>query len=150
MSKLICCASALALATLAGVAVSPAAPQRQTKAAGEKVVINITAGGAKAKYVKEGEKEQKPVVVTVGQTVVWKNTDDDTHTATHKPKEGGKALFDTGEIDGGKSKEVVFDQKLFEAAGGKAGGQVELDYRCTLHPRMRASIVLKSAPGGKR
>jgi plastocyanin len=113
------------------------------------IVILIT---AEMKYIKEGDKVQKPITVKVGETVVWKNTDPcEAHTATSKLKKDGKPVFDTGDIAAGKSAKIVFDRKLFESLGGKAGGQVEIDYLCTIHPaKGRAKIILKSAEAKRK
>jgi plastocyanin len=113
------------------------------KPAGDTIVILMDDEG---QYIKEGDKKQVDVVVKVGQTVVWKNLDaEDAHTATHKPSKDAKPLFDTGKIEPKKSAKVVFDQKLFESAGGKPGGEVKLDYVCIYHKNMKSSIILKSA-----
>jgi plastocyanin len=109
------------------------------------VVINITGKGGKSKFIKESDEEQKPVVVLVGQTVRWQNKSDVTHTATEGKPGTDKYLFDTDDIKKGKSAEVRFDQKLFERAGGKPGGEIKLDYRCLPHEdSMQATLILKS------
>jgi plastocyanin len=132
----------LVLASVSWAALLVAGENAGQAKGGDTIVILID---AKMRYIKEGDKEQKPVTVKVGQTVVWKNTDAcDTHTATSVAKKDGKPIFDTDDIESGKSAKIVFDQKLFEAAGGKAGGQVELPYVCTYHKQGKSSIILKA------
>ena len=106
------------------------------------VIIEIT---KQKKYVKKGDDAQKDVEVTVGQSVRWVNKHDETHTATCKLKgKDDKPLFDTGDLDEGKSsKDVVFDQKTYEAAGGKDGKPVTLPYYCVYHASMKSNIILK-------
>jgi plastocyanin len=110
------------------------------------VVINITPGGDKAQYIQEGETKQKPVTVVVGQNVRWVNKDQVSHTATSTMTVKSKALFETGYLDDGtSSKDILFDQALFQAAGGKPGGSVTLEYFCRVHRlTMRSSIILKA------
>jgi plastocyanin len=137
----------IALLSLSCAALLLAGDNPAGKQAGDTVVINID---DEMQYIKQGEKKQNPVVVKVGQTVVWQNKDElDEHTATHKVEKGGKPLFDTGKIPPGKSAKVVFDQKLYDSAGGKPGGEVKLDYICTLHKEGKAVIVLKAADAKK-
>jgi plastocyanin len=122
---------------------------KTTKEAADVIVITITPTSA-GKYIKEGDKAQKPVIVKIGQTVIWKNTDlDMEHTATSVLKKDGKPVFDTGAIDTGKMAKIIFDQKLFENAGGKAGEEITLEYVCTDHKRMKSTIILR-APEDKK
>src|SRR5262245_61550195 len=130
------------LAALGAFIFAPALAAEDSKDAA--VVIHID---KKMRYIKEGDTEQKPVTVTVGQAVVWKNLDESAaHTATSRLKGmDGKPLFDTGKIEGGKSAKVVLDIKIYEAAGGKGGAKVELEYHCTLHPRGKSKLLLVPA-----
>ena len=98
------------------------------------IVINITGPGAGAKYIKDGDAEEKEVIVKVGQTVRWVNKGTVSHTATSFLKAENKPVFDTDVIDADDSADVKFDGALFTKAGGKAGGEVELKYFCRRHP----------------
>ena len=135
-----CAAMALALAAFASA-------EDKKKDAAKEVVINIVEDGPKAKYVKEGEKEQKDVTVTVGQKVTWKNKGDLPHTATSKTKgDDNKPVFDTAKIDVGGSKSITFDEELYKKLGGKDGKDVEAVYFCKFHgeANMKSKIVLKA------
>jgi plastocyanin len=112
---------------------------------GDSIVIIIDAD---MKYIKEGDKESKPVTVMVGQTVTWINKHSKVHDATSaKTKDGkddGEPIFETDPIKPGKSASYKFDQKVFEAFGGKKGGEVTIDYICSIHPDMKGKLILKS------
>jgi plastocyanin len=110
------------------------------------VLINIKKG----KYCKEGEDKQNPVTIFVGQSVVWKNLDPNSHTATSSKNGGdGKPLFDTGALNKKKpaSDPIRLDEKLYKGLGGD-GGEVKVDYYCTIHgaDNMKSHIILKPAP----
>src|SRR5438045_515822 len=127
---------ALALLTLAVLAAAPAAPagdKDKPKQDPNEVLIVITGPGGDAKYIKDGDKEQKDVVVTVGQKVTWRNDGNKAHTATSTKQVGGKPLFNTDTLKAKESKTITFDQKLFDDAGGTAGGEVKLEYFCQIH-----------------
>lgn len=64
--------------------------------------------------------------VRVGDTVTFANEDDAAHTAT--ADEGDPVAFDTGDIPGGSSKEVTFDE---------AG---EYAYSCSIHEYMKGTV----------
>jgi plastocyanin len=70
-----------------------------------------------------------PVTVNVGDTVRWTNNDAVAHTATGSG-------FNTGSIAAGASKSVTFN-----SAGTFA-------YRCTIHPSMTGTVVVKATSGG--
>src|SRR5438105_1216288 len=121
--KLTCAllAPLLALAMLAVARTTCAEDAKQANKAGAAVMIEIHKKG-KFVYIRQGDTEQKPVEVVVGQSVVWKNQTPAKHTATcDKKGPDGKPLFDTGAIQkkGGKGDAVtvLFDEKLFKAAG---------------------------------
>ena len=137
------------LSTVLGtISIFAAAAADNKKAADDAVVIHIVSADDTWKYVKQGDDEQKPVTLFVGQTVRWQNDDEDMeHTATSKLKgKDGKRIFDTKKINSKRSKEIVFDEALFKSAGGQPGGEVKLEYYCSFHPRqMSSAIVLKSA-----
>ena len=132
------------------------AEEKKENADKDGVVIHIVASDDDTwNYIRKGDDEQKPAIVLVGQTVRWQNDDEDMdHTATSKLKgKDGKPFFDTKKIESKKSKEIVFDEALFKAAGGKPGGEVKIEYFCSYHPRqMTGVIILKSsadAPAGR-
>lgn len=133
---------ACALAFLFLTAALPAQDKNGGQGEAKPITINIQ----EYKYIKEGDTEQKPVVVKVGQTVIWKNSDEVKHTATSKTEKDGKPLFDTGKIAADKTAKIIFDQKLFAAFGGKAGGEVTVEYYCIPHkPNMKSSIIFQAA-----
>ena len=70
-----------------------------------------------------------PVTINVGDTVRWTNNDAVAHTATGSG-------FNTGAISSGSSKSVTFN-----SAGTYA-------YRCTIHPSMTGTVVVKATGGG--
>jgi plastocyanin len=112
------------------------------------LVIHITGPGSTAKYILEGSNQPEPVHVRVGQTVLWKNDAQTTttHTASSKKRDAaGNRLFDTGNIGVGAQKEIPITQAIFTAAGGTAGGSVELEYICKLHgeQNMHASLIVE-------
>ncbi len=72
-----------------------------------------------------------PVNVGVGDTVTWTNEDSEPHTAT-----ANNASFDTGTLDQGESGSHTFN---------KAG---TFKYTCTIHPDMKASVVVGGGGGG--
>ena len=111
------------------------------------IVINIKGPGQNGKYIKEGDASQLPVTVMVGQTVRFNNLGTTTHNATSDKKDAaGAPLFKTGNLAVGAKADVVFDAALFAAAGGAAGGSVDLPYKCTIHPAtMKSLIVLTDA-----
>lgn len=123
--------------------------KEKKKEQAKEVVIHIKHPGAQAKYIKEGDTEQKDVTVVVGQKVTWKNaTGNAPHTATSKLKVEDEALFDTKKLNGGDNKTVDFDEALYKKAGGKDGNAVELIYFCRIHGEnnMKSKIILKPAP----
>ena len=67
--------------------------------AAREVVIRIAGDGGNAQYIEEGESAQEPVEVRVGDTVVWRNEGNRTHTATAENNDGD-LLFDTTDIPG--------------------------------------------------
>lgn len=114
------------------------------------VTINIVGAGGRAKYIAEGETEQKQVTVAVGQTVRWSNGPQSAaHTATATMKDAdGRVIFDTGTIRRNEQADVLLDRELYERAGGKVGGSVVLEYFCVIHgiENMKSSILLADAP----
>ena len=127
-----------------------AAAGNDQKASDDTVVINITGNGPSAKYLKEGDTEEKPVAVHVGQTVKWVNKGNLEHSATSFKNNGDKPIFDTGLIEAMQSKEITFDSDSFVSAGGTTGGQVELTYFCTKHPTLMKNGKLILSEAGKK
>lgn len=68
------------------------------------------------------------VTVNVGDSVTWRNTGGDPHTAT-----SNTTGFDTGTLNPGTSKTIVF---------GTAG---TFDYHCAIHPSMRGTVTVLAA-----
>jgi predicted lipoprotein with Yx(FWY)xxD motif len=64
--------------------------------------------------------------VAVGTTVTWTNRDSVAHTVT-----GDQGEFDSGHLDPGKTFSFTFSQPGTFA------------YHCTIHPQMKATIVVK-------
>lgn len=112
------------------------------------VVLHITGAGSRADYILEGQSVEEPVHVKVGQTVRWANDRGTTapHTATSSMTDAdGVPIFDTGRIDRGEEADVLMDSGLFKAAGGTAGGSINLEYFCDIHgnANMKSSLVLE-------
>ncbi len=72
--------------------------------------------------------EFRPAVTTVkgGDVVIWRNADPVPHTATSKD-----AGLDSGSIDAGRAYRFVAKRK------GR------FDYVCTLHPTMKATLIVE-------
>ncbi len=122
--------------------------ENKTKKDNSIVLINIK----NMKYTKEGDdKPNNPVTVFVGQSVVWKNQDNMSHTATSsKNGADGKPLFDTGMLNKKKpaSDPIRFDEKLYKLLGG-TDGEVKVDYICTIDRTVNAvSPRGPDSPGG--
>ena len=69
------------------------------------------------------------LTVSTGTTVVWRNDDPSTHTAT-----GDGGSFDVGRIDPGATRSHTFQQ-----AGTFA-------YHCAIHQYMTATVVVMAQP----
>lgn len=84
----------------------------------------------KAKRTEISIKDRKftpaKVTIKVGETVLWTNHDHMDHTVDAKDNS-----FSSGTIKSGKTYEFTFK---------KAG---EFAYDCTLHPRMKGTVVVK-------
>lgn len=65
------------------------------------------------------------VTVNMGESVTWRNTGGDPHTAT-----ANAGAFDTGVLNPGQSKTIVF---------GTAG---TFDYHCAIHASMRGTVTV--------
>jgi plastocyanin len=66
------------------------------------------------------------ITVTVGTTVTWTNNDGATHTVT-----SDTGVFDSGNMANGKTYSRTFSQ---------AG---TFTYHCTIHPNMKATVIVQ-------
>lgn len=119
-------------------------------AGAQDVLIHITGPGSTAKFIKHGDTMQLPVNVKVGQTVRFANDTGTTtiHNATGRDpaNPGAPPVFKTDDIPIGGHKDIVFNAAIFAAAGGNAGGSIDIPYVCTHHPAtMKSKIVLQDA-----
>jgi len=116
-------------------------------------IINISGTGTDAQYIEDGKTKQLNVVITVGDTVIWRNAaGNKNHTATSDVKDSqGQVLFDIALNAGpGDSGSKLFDQAAYDAAvaatHSAAGGRVFIGYYCAKHPTlMGAKLVLQPA-----
>lgn len=134
---------------------SAAAGPGQAHKDAKEIVIEIIPDDAKVGlYVEPGQKQQKPIEVKVGQSVVWKNTTDEFHTATSKLKvkdaAGKEAPLFNEKIKSGASSKRPFTKEDYDkakAAGAKVGaaGELTLEYFCAPHKGdgMGSAIILK-------
>ena len=107
------------------------------------VTIRIVGPGGRAQYIEDGETQQKPVAVNVGDIVYWRNEGHRDHTATAENGDDGRPVFDTLNIDRGTTSiPVEMSPARFKAAGGHSGGTVTIDYFCDYHPPMQSSLIL--------
>jgi plastocyanin len=94
---------------------SPAAPTASTAA---DVTVTIQGNNGSNSYAPD------PVGMRVGQTIVWRNADSVTHTATQDS--GG---FNTGTVTSGATSAAT----MMNTAG-------TFTYHCTIHPGMVGTI----------
>lgn len=81
----------------------------------------------KVTYRNVKDNEPRPIVVVVGQTVVWHNRTSGIQTVTST-----KGLFETGAIaKGADSKQILFDQAMYSKASGLPGADVILEFHST-------------------
>jgi len=74
-----------------------------------------------------------PVVITVGGTVTWENTDTAAHTSSSgTPADGLSGVFDSSLIKAGGSYSHTFD-----TAG-------TFDYFCMVHPWMEGTVIVEA------
>jgi plastocyanin len=90
----------------------------------------VKAAGAGSVTIKDFSYAPKSVAVNVGDTVTWSNQGPTDHTATAKD-----GSFDTGLLKKGQSGSHTFT---------KAG---TFSYFCTIHPFMKATVVVAAARG---
>lgn len=84
------------------------------------------AAGADAVDIVDFQFEPEELTVAAGTTVTFTNSDDFAHTAT-----ADDDSFDTGELEGGASGEITFDE---------AG---EFSYFCAIHNYMKGTVVVE-------
>jgi plastocyanin len=84
-------------------------------------------GEVKTVLINHFKYQPDTLAVHVGDTVEWKNIDIVPHTATT----AGKKSFDSGRIATGASRRFTFNRKG------------TYDYECTLHPNMKAKLVVQ-------
>jgi plastocyanin len=91
------------------------------------LLVVSAAGAAETRTVTIESMQFAPAVTTVrqGDTVVWINRDLVPHTAT------AARVFDSGEIAAGSSWKMI----------AKTKGR--FDYVCTMHPTMKATLVVE-------
>lgn len=71
--------------------------------------------------------DPQTITIEVGESVVWHNEDDDTHTAT-----ADDGSFDTGDVAAGEYSETV----IFDEEG-------EFTYSCNYHPTMTGTVIVE-------
>ncbi len=82
--------------------------------------------GGDAVQIVDFQFEPQELTVAVGSTVTFTNDDDFAHTA-----EADDGSFDTGNLDGGASGEITFDE---------AG---EFPYFCAIHNYMKGTVTVE-------
>jgi hypothetical protein len=92
-------------------------------------VIEITLHDGKPALTEKGQDKPGPVVAVVGQTVRWVNRDSRTHHFVSTAEFKGKPVIDTGEIEPGKHYDLILDNDLYRAAGGKTANVVMIKFR---------------------
>jgi tetratricopeptide (TPR) repeat protein len=125
----------------------PAGPAwAQQKGTDGPVVINIvTVDKGRYAFIKQGDKSAVPVEVHVGQLVTWVNLSPSTHAPVCTVKgRDGEPLFALPDIAKKASASFRFTDKLFQAAGGKPGARVKLEYFCKNEPNTRGTLLLIS------
>jgi plastocyanin len=75
------------------------------------------------------EKGKDKVVAVVGQTIRWVNTSTKPQHFVSTAEADEKPLIDTGSIAPGKHYDLLLDNTLYRAAGGKTAGLVEFTFR---------------------
>jgi hypothetical protein len=111
------------------------------------VTINITGD---RQFVVDGQTQQFPVVVGIGQSIRWINKDAAPHTATsdiNKSGSAGVAVFATGQIAAGQaSVDITITQGIYDEvrqASNVTTPLAHLGYFCSNHPEeMGGNLVL--------
>ena len=107
----------------------PRAPRAEAQEEGDGG--RVTAAASRSVTIADFSFSPKSVTVGVGDTVTWRNTGDEVHTATAKD-----GSFDTGNLDSGQSGSHTFS---------KAG---TFSYFCKPHAFMTASVTVTGGGGG--
>jgi plastocyanin len=92
---------------------------------------SVAAAASQSVSIRDFSFGPKSVTVSVGESVTWRNTGDEVHTATAKD-----GSFDTGNLAGGQSGSHTFN---------KAG---TFSYFCKPHAFMTASVTVTGGSGG--
>lgn len=79
--------------------------------------------------IKNGQYSPNPVMVKMGQSVNWLNSDSIMHSATDA------GVFDTGSISPTSAHSDKGDEVTFNTAG-------TFNYHCSLHPNETATVVV--------
>lgn len=72
------------------------------------------------------------VEIEAGDEVVWTNRDNPPHTATSDELVNGQPKWNTGRLSRGQSSDPI----TFPEPG-------ENPYHCTIHPRMRGTVIVQ-------
>ena len=132
------------------IALATACISLAAEATAREVLIRIVGSGGSAEYLEDGASLEEPVEVVVGDTVVWRNEGNRTHTATAE-NDDGELLFDTRDIPRATngnfetSNPIEMTAELFEKAGGQPGMAIGIEYFCDHHSEMESSLVLREA-----
>jgi hypothetical protein len=108
-------------------------------------VIEITMKDGKLLFLERGQDKARPVTVVVGQTVRWSNRDHKPHTIDPTLVVDGKPLFQIGEIQPGRYKDLTLDIDLYRRAGGRPASVVTIKYQCDRKPTPVGELQLLSA-----
>ena len=114
-------------------AASPAKPaaERRPRAARSERSQPVAAAASRSVSIRDFSFAPRSVSVSVGDTVTWRNTGDEVHTATARD-----GSFDTGNLDTGQSGSHTFT---------KAG---TFSYFCKPHAFMTATVTVTGGGGG--
>jgi hypothetical protein len=123
---------------------------RTTLPKADTVIINIERDGDNVVYRQDGKSDQAIVEVTVGQYVIWRNSDSD-RKSTHSATSQIPNLFDTDAIpNGASSKAILFDDSTYTAAGGYTieDGRlpITINYADKGQPKTKSQIRLRPNP----
>jgi plastocyanin len=80
--------------------------------------------------MKDNEFDKKDIKVKVGESVVWHNSGDNTHTATSDEGTDKDLAFDTKDVAAGKDSKVV----TFKKAG-------KVSYHCEHHKKTMTGTI---------
>lgn len=105
------------------------------------VTINITGSGSTAKLIAEGQTEQQPVAVAVGQTVRWVNQTPQQHVLDAS-RGGAEPIFHAVVPGNGGTWQKLFTTDDFQRAGGQGTQTVALNYRSQTYSEVASSLNL--------